>query len=62
MFQFILHFAELCANSGDLKPGDQVGYCKFKIIYFFISGNLTIEYLLHMGQFGGRWQGLNIFN
>lgn len=43
--------AELSASHSDLKLGDQVGYSRFRIIYFFTAESLTTDYLLHVGLF-----------
>lgn len=45
--------AELSTKCSDLKPGDQRGFSKFRIIYFLRAESLATDYLLQMGPFGG---------
>lgn len=49
--------AELSTKCSDLKPGDQAGFSKFRIIYFFRAESLATDYLLQMGLFGGGEEG-----
>lgn len=49
--------AELSTKCSDLEVGDQAGFSKFRIIYFFRAESLTTDYLLQMGLFGGGEEG-----
>lgn len=52
--------AELSTKCSDLKLGDQAGFSKFRIIYFFRAESLATDYLLQMGLFGGGEEGKRV--